>query len=720
MVVKWVKTLMGWPLLTWRWLIAGLLLVASSQVALAGVMTREAMVKTFPSPLIVGEKATDLPVWPILKQDATATPVVAYAFESIDLAPLPGFSGTPFNLLVLMDVKGGFLDVRVLSHHEPVFLDGLGEAPMHAFAQQYKGLSLTQNIKIGSNQNKGAQASSSNVYIDGVAKATASVRILNQSLLSSALKVARAKLGFGAGSDPDQVARIRPQVYQPLDWSGLMKSGLIVQRTIRHREVEKAFTGTVGEGQDAEALRSPDDRFIDLYFAWVSVPAVGRNLMTAPGWEGLGKLLEPGDHALLLLASGRYSMLGSEFVRGAVPDRITLQQQGLPLEMRDLDFDVRPQLPDDLKDAEWRIFRVIGAAGLDPAQPLNFDLHVTRSKGIIFPERVRKSFAFPASLPEAYFERPASDNKTWHSIWTSRAWELVVLVLALGLLAWALSRPLWLSASPQRLWRFRTGYLVFTLLFIGWYAQGQLSIVNLTALIQALVARRSLDFFLYDPMTLLLWVAVVPTLFLWGRGTFCGWLCPFGALQDLVSQLTRSQGIRPWRVPQRVDRWLKKLKFVVLAVILGTACLSVTWTDRLVEVEPFKTSITLNFVREWPFVLWAVALVLLSAFVYKGYCRYLCPLGAGIVVLGKVRRLDWLVRRSECGQPCQRCRHDCGYQAIERSGAIDYDECFQCLDCVAIHESDQLCVPRILQQRDSARYPVIPVHAAAPTPSSKA
>lgn len=60
-----------------------------------------------------------------------------------------GFSGVPINLLVAFDPKGAFLDVQVLSHHEPVFLEGLGEAPMLRFVAQYKGLSLTQSVAIG-------------------------------------------------------------------------------------------------------------------------------------------------------------------------------------------------------------------------------------------------------------------------------------------------------------------------------------------------------------------------------------------------------------------------------------------------------------------------------------------------------------------------------------------------------------------------------------------
>lgn len=699
-----------WTIALW---LAALLVCAPVH---AGVMTRASMVQAFPAPLIVGEKEQGVPVWPVLKQDATATPVIAYAFESIDLAPIPGFAGTPFNLLVLLSAKGEFMDVRVLSQHEPVFLDGLGEGPMLRFVDQYKGLSLVQNIKMGSNLNSANKAGSANVYIDGVAKATASVRILNQSLLASALKVARAKLGFAEGRDPDLVARIKTDVFAPMDWDALVKAGLITQKSLRNRDVDQAFVGTVGEGLDVEAKRAPDDGFIDLYVAYLNVPSVGRNLMTADGWAYLQRRLEPGEHALLVLSTGRYSMLGDDFVRGAVPDRITLHQQSLPLEIRDLDLDTRLKLPSALQAAQWRAFRVIAPSGLDPAQPLDFELHVTRSKGVMYPERVRKTFAFGTALPDSYFVAASSDNKTWHAIWSARLWELVVLVLGLVVLTVALRKQLWLTHSTRSLAYFRTAYLLFTLGFIGWYAQGQLSIVNLTALLQAALAGRSVGFFLYDPMTVVLWAFVVVTFFLWGRGTFCGWLCPFGALQELVSKLAWHLGVRPVQVSERLDARLKWIKYAVLAGILIVACFSVAWTDRLVEVEPFKTSITLVFDRAWPFVLWAGVLVLLSAFVYKSYCRYLCPLGAGMALLGRLRRFAWLPRRAECGQPCQRCRNDCAYQAIDKKGAIDYDECFQCLDCVAIYQSDQLCVPLIAQGRKSNRPLVIPI---VPAPAAR-
>ena len=699
-----------------RWLhfCLGLLLLGAAVLAEAGVMTHASMTQAF-APLVVGEKERDLPVWPIYAQDLTSTTVVAYAFESIDFAAIPGFSGTPFNLLVALNKDGSFMDVKVLSQHEPVFLDGLGPEPLFRFVEQYRKLSLKQSIKIGLGQGQGDRANSANVYIDGVAKATASVRILNQSLLAAALKVARTRMGYGEGSDPDLLARIRPEVFEALDWRGLQQAGLLSHKTYTNAAVEAAFKGSAVEGLDDAARTAPDAPFVDLYLAHLNVPSVGRNLLPAQTWDYLQQRLDPGDHALLVLTKGRYGMVSDDFQRGSVPDRLTLTQNQLPLEMRDLDLDTRLQLPEELQDAQWKVFRVISAAGLDPAQPLHLELLVSRSKGQFMPEVVNQRFGLNAQLPQKYVQLASADSKTWALSWTSRWWELLLLLAALALLAWALGKPRWLSSSPQRLQRFRTGYLLFTLGFIGWYAQGQLSIVNITAVLQAVVAGRSLAFFLYDPMTVLLWLFVAASFFFWGRGTFCGWLCPFGALQELLSKTTAALGLRQLRVPTRLDQALKRLKYGVLALILVSACVSVGWADRLVEVEPFKTSITLNFVRAWPFVLWAVATLLLSTVFYKGYCRYLCPLGAGMAVLGRLRRWDWIARRSECGQPCQRCRSDCAYQAIEKTGRVDYDECFQCLDCVVIYDSPALCVPLYNQARKATQR-VIPIVNAGATP----
>jgi len=691
--------------------------------AWATTLDRPTLAQYFPAPFIVGEKDPELPVWPLFRQMRSdkgwdEPMLVGYAFESLDHAPVPGFSGTPMNLLIALGPKGEFIDVKVLSQHEPVFVEGLGPAPLHRFVEQYRGRSLTQNIKIGTNLNKSAQAAgSANVFIDGVSKATASVRIVNQSLLSASLRVARAKLGFAAGRDPDLIGHVKPDLFQPMDFAGLAKAGLVVHRMLLERDVESAFKGTVGEGQDDVALRTPEAPFVELLAAHLNVPTVGRNLLNDKQWKYLSGWIEPGDHAFLVATRGRYSFVGEDYAVGAVPDRLTLSQGGLPIEIRDLDLAGALRVPTDWRgpDVKWRVLKVISQASLDPAQPLDFALSVTRQKGQILPEKVRKTFGVRLQLPAAYVDAPRTDNKTWHGIWRDRAWEIATLLAGLLVLGVLLARPRWITASSRRLTRARTVYLLFTLGFVGWWAQGQLSIVNFTAIIQAVLARRSLDFFMYDPMTVVLWVFVLATLFVWGRGTFCGWLCPFGALQELTAKLARLARLPQIKLHTRTDARLKRLKFLVLAGVLVMPFVSAPATDKAVEVEPFKTAITLAFDRSMPFVAWAVALLLLNMVVYKAYCRYLCPLGAGLAVLGRVRMLNWLVRRAECGRPCQTCRHRCEYQAIHPSGAIDYDECFQCLDCVAVYESDALCAPRIAAQRKGRVIAVRPVLASEAT-----
>jgi transcriptional regulator of nitric oxide reductase len=705
---------------TWALSLHGLLFTLAlllAQAASASTLDRASLSKLFPSPLTVGERDADLPVWPIFKNELTSSVLLGYVFESLDFAPVPGFSGTPVNLLVALDTQGAFIDVRVLSHHEPVFLDGLGEGPLFKFVEQYPKLTLQQNIKIGSNQNKGSQAGSANVYIDGVAKATASVRIINQSLLSASLAVARAKLGFATGRDPDLIGRIRADVFKPMDFAALAKAGLITTQAWRNADVEAAFKGTVGEGQDELARASPNALFSELLIAHLNVPSVGRNLLSDSAWGYLSGWIEPGDHAFLVVSRGRYSFVGDDYTTGAVPDRLSLAQGGLAIEMRDLRLDNGLKLPPAWQgaDVQARVFKVISQASLDPAQPLDVALSVTRSKGVIMPERVRKAFTVSVHLPDAFVEPGRINDKTWHAIWRQRTAEIAVLVVALAGLSLMLAKPRWLTRSMPRLQRVRTLWLLFTLGFIGWYAQGQLSIVNLTALIQALLAKRDLSFFMYDPMTVLLWGFVLISMVAWGRGTFCGWLCPFGALQELIAKLAQRLRVPQLKLHTRTDARLKWIKYVLLALLLITPFFSAVWTDRLAELEPFKTSITLVFVRSLPFVLWAVALLALSATVYKGYCRYLCPLGAGMAVLGRVRLLNWIPRRAECGQPCQTCRHRCEYQAITPQGAVDYSECFQCMDCVVIHDSDALCAPLILAQRKQR---VIPVHALPVPPSA--
>ena len=124
-----------------RILAGGTLLLASLGLcapAGAGDLAHADLARRFQPPLHVGDKLRDIPAWPITSELEPEAGPVAYAFESIDLAPIPGFEGTPLNLLVSIDRKGNFMDVELIRQHEPVFLSGLGEGPLRDFLAQYK------------------------------------------------------------------------------------------------------------------------------------------------------------------------------------------------------------------------------------------------------------------------------------------------------------------------------------------------------------------------------------------------------------------------------------------------------------------------------------------------------------------------------------------------------------------------------------------------------
>jgi transcriptional regulator of nitric oxide reductase len=694
----------------WLLLLALLALCGLPRHSLAGTMTRATLEPLFPAPLMVGEKSPALAAWPIFRREAAGPQLVGHVFETVDLEPTAGYGGKPINLLVAIDVQGNFLDVRLLAQREPIFQSDKGNAQLGAFAAQYKGLSVRHDVQVGSA--KGATLrTDSRAIINGVTAGTVTALAIDRSIMQSASRVALARLDDPqAGGRP---AAARGERFIPSGWNELSKAGLVRRIEHSNRELETRFAGTAGAGRDAVAMLQPQGVAIDVWFGLASLPQVGRNLLDAATWERVRALRDSGDLVFVIFENGRLA-LGGPGLRAVLHQgerRIELQAvDGAPAGLR-----LSPPRVAGSGQASARLWRSVGAQPLDAAQALALELQVVRDGGGAAAQRTETSFTQPYGLAELKAWLPETPPSAWAALkpaLAQRAAELTVLALGLALLVVLLVRQRWVAASTRRLRMVRVAYLVFTLVFIGWVAQGQLTIVTLTSLIEAVVAGQGLAFLLADPVTVLLWAFVLATLVVWGRGTFCGWLCPFGAMQELLSLATQRLGFRPVRLRRRLDAALKWVKYGVLAVLVGGAGMSAAWTETAVEIEPFKTAISLGFDRAWPFVAWALACTVLSVFVFRGYCRYVCPLGAAMALFGRLRLFAWIPRRQECGTPCQSCRHHCHYEAIAPAGEVDYTECFQCLDCVEIHDDPQRCLPLIVERKQSAArtIPILPVN----------
>src|SRR5690606_10883350 len=205
--------------------------------------------------------------------------------------------------------------------------------------------------------------------------------------------------------------------------------------------------------------------------------------------------------------------------------------------------------------------------------------------------------------------------------------------------------------------------------------------------------------FLTDPIIFILWVSTAASVLFFGRGVFCGWLCPFGALQELINEGARKLKIRQFELPFAVHERLWAIKYIILLVLFGISLDSLSMAEQFSEVEPFKPAITLKFDRQWWFVLYAVILLVINIFTRKVYCRYICPLGAALVIPSKFRLFDWLKRRKECGNPCQVCANECEIHAIHPDGHINHNECHYCLDCQMTYYNDNKCPPLIAKKK---------------------
>ncbi len=645
----------------------------------------------------------DLPVAPALRGGEE----IGLVFLNSDFAGSVGYSGKPIHVLIGIDRDGVITGAKLVKHYEPIVLVGIPEQKVADVIAGYAGLDMTKET--------GTEAVGHD--IDIISGATVTIMVIDDSIIQSAIKVAR-KLGLGgleaegALSGPQQV--IDDAIDGTEEWLTLLGDGSVRRLSLDVGMINQAFKDRGGGKVPGKPEPGrEEDTFIDLHAALVTIPTIGRSLLGDAEYANLLKRLEPGQHAILIAARGRYSFKGSGYVRGGIFDRISLVQGDRSVRFRDrqhqrlgrLSAEGAPQLK------EVDLFFIPTDTGFDPAKPWRLQLLVNRATGPT--DKVFLTFDLPYEPPARYLKTNANDaavatsepprpavgegelsfggDELWQRIWKGRTLDIAILATALAILTVIFFFQTQITRH-ERLWLWlRMGFLTFTLVWLGWYAQAQLSVVNVMTFANSLLSDFSWTYFMMDPLVFMLWFAVAAALIFWGRGAYCGWLCPFGALQELLNRLARAARLPQWRVPWGLHERLWPIKYILFLLLFGMSLYSLTVAEQMAEIEPFKTAIILKFVREWPFVIFAAALLIAGLFVERFYCRYLCPLGAALAIPGRLRMFDWLKRYRECGAPCQVCANDCMVQSIHPEGHINPNECLNCLHCQVVYADDQKC-----------------------------
>lgn len=175
----------------------------------------------------------------------------------------------------------------------------------------------------------------------------------------------------------------------------------------------------------------------------------------------------------------------------------------------------------------------------------------------------------------------------------------------------------------------------------------------------------------------------------------CGLLCPFGWVQDLLHKIP----VPKFRVPKKIDKYLRYLKYVVLifgvlllpALIRDEFGFGNTWFCKylcpagtlgggiplLLKNEGLRQSIGVLF--HWKlFVL--VMILLLSMFIYRPFCKYLCPLGAFYALFNRFSLYRLTVDKGQCVD-CKACEKACK-MGVEVTKNINSPECIRCGACM--------------------------------------
>ena len=174
----------------------------------------------------------------------------------------------------------------------------------------------------------------------------------------------------------------------------------------------------------------------------------------------------------------------------------------------------------------------------------------------------------------------------------------------------------------------------------------------------------------------------------------CGWLCPFGLIQDLLYKIPFLRKINTFKG----DKLLRKLKYVILLVfvillpmflvdVLGQGlpyfckfiCPAGTLEGGILLVL-FNESMrgALGWLYAWKSVLLAVT-ILLSVVIYRPFCKYICPLGAVYSVFNPIAVFRYRIDKEKC-TGCGACARVCKMQ-VDPAKNVNHAECIRCGAC---------------------------------------
>ena len=151
----------------------------------------------------------------------------------------------------------------------------------------------------------------------------------------------------------------------------------------------------------------------------------------------------------------------------------------------------------------------------------------------------------------------------------------------------------------------------------------------------------------------------------------CGYGCQLGRLQDWLHRIP----LPKWQPPFRLSNSVRAVAFVALIITFGAAGLD--WIGVIDPFEIFQFNLTL------PIALTAGAVLIAGLFVYRPWCRFLCPFGFMSWAVEQVSLFRPRINRDVC-KGCQACVRACPSDAMTDiyAGKRIHADCFACGACI--------------------------------------
>lgn len=604
--------------------------------------------------------------------------VVGWVALSTDLVDIKAYSGKPLVTLVGLSPAGVITGTRVLHHSEPILLVGIPERELHDFVAHYVGEAATAKFEVGASSDPDA------IVLDIISGATVTVLAQNQTILDT---VRALGVEVGVVNEAGSGAGHFVVEDTPWTWAQMIDAGVFGRLRVTQAEMGLA-----------QASADDDQPFIDLLFTIADPPQIGRALMAPGDYDHVRAQLAPGEHLLVIIGNGSSSFKGSGYVRGGIFDRVRLEQGLGSVMFHDTDYTNLPKVMAQgaPRFREGAVY-IVREGHLDPGAPFQLVFIGSRydQKGAF--SREFHTFETEHQLPASVYvldELPPQALPLWRQAWQRSVGRVLALVLVLMFVAGLFVGRRWMTGKMRRTKALHVGVMIVSVLGLGLWLRAQPSVTQLLTLIGSVVHEWRWDLFLLEPILFVFWIFIAVVTLVWGRGVFCGWLCPYGSLTELLYKLARKLRIPTWELPESANRWVRLLRYGVLAGLIAAFLYSPELGERLAEIEPFKTTFFVRpWTREWLFVTWWVVLLAASVVMFRPFCRYLCPLGAGLALLSSAR-LSGPHRRNFCSR-CTICSRGCEPGAIRVDGTIDPRECLSCMECEANYRDQSVCPPLI-------------------------